>query len=167
LRLRIGRNRGCLFIRTYELLTRTGNLNDRVAREHAKVGCLARGTREEEGAGDDRSLFLDFVDKSDSPIAGARRSATRIKQAEALKKWNPSELPKWLDEDFYRREVLPRLVDFTVKRIQLAIDVSHPYATLIKRGERIPHPMHWLNLGRLVGVAGKLPMAEQPNTLID
>lgn len=84
-----------------------------------------------------------------SAIAEARRAATRVKHAEALKKWNPSELPKWLDEDFYRREVLPRLADFTVKKIRLAIDVSHPYSTLIKRGDKIPHPRHWVRLTEL------------------
>ena len=75
-------------------------------------------------------------------IAEARRAATHAKQVEAQRKWHPLELPNWFDEDFYRREVLPRLADFTVKQIRLAINVSHPYATLIKRGDRIPHPRH-------------------------
>src|SRR6516165_12520263 len=79
-----------------------------------------------------------------SAIAEARRSATRKKQAEAQRNWDSSTLPKWLDEDFYRRETLPRLSNFPVKKIRQAIDVSHPYATLIKRGDRIPHPRHWL-----------------------
>ncbi len=86
-----------------------------------------------------------------SADAEALRSATQSKQAEALRKWNPAELPKWLDEDFYRREILPRLSGFTVKAIRLAIDVSHPYATLIKRGDKIPHPRHWLVLSKLTG----------------
>ena len=84
-------------------------------------------------------------------IAAARRSASQAKQAKALRKWDPNDLPKWLDEDFYRREILPRLATFAVKKIRLAIDVSHPYATLIKRGERIPHPRHWLALAELTG----------------
>src|SRR6516165_4510846 len=46
-----------------------------------------------------------------SAIAEARRSATQAKQAKALRKWNPSELPKWLDEDFYRAKILPRLAN--------------------------------------------------------
>jgi hypothetical protein len=71
--------------------------------------------------------------------------------AEALRKWNPSDLPKWLGEDFYRREIIPRLPTFTVKKIRIAIDVSHPYAALIKRGQRIPHPRHWLTLAELAG----------------
>ena len=84
-------------------------------------------------------------------IAEARRSATRMKHAEALRNWNPSELPKWFDEDFYRREIFPRLAEITVKKIRLATGVSHPYATLIKRGERMPHPRHWLALAELAG----------------
>jgi hypothetical protein len=75
---------------------------------------------------------------------------------EALRKWNPSELPKWLDEDFYRMEILPRLAEFTAKKIRMAIDVSHPYATLIKRGSKIPHPRHWRTLADLVGISDKL-----------
>ena len=86
-----------------------------------------------------------------SPIAEARRSATQVRQAEAQRQWNPSELPKWLDEDAYRREILPRLAKFTVKAIRLSLDVSYPYATLIKRGLKIPHPRHWMPLAELVG----------------
>lgn len=68
----------------------------------------------------------------------AQRSATHMKHVEALKKWNPSELPKWLDEDFYRQEILSRLSEFTVKAIRLELSVSHLCATPIKRGQSIP-----------------------------
>jgi hypothetical protein len=84
-----------------------------------------------------------------SAIAEARRSVTQARQAQALRNWHPSDLPTWLDEDCYRREILPRLSKFTVKKICLAIDVSHPYATLIRRGVSIPHPRHWLPLAEL------------------
>ena len=57
-----------------------------------------------------------------SAVAEARRSATQAKQAKALRKWNASELPQWLDEEFYRRNILPRLAALTVKRLRLAID---------------------------------------------
>jgi hypothetical protein len=84
-----------------------------------------------------------------SASAEARRSATQAKQAQALRKWNPSDLPRWLDEDTYRRDILPLLSRFTVKSIRLTLGVSHPYATLIKRGISIPHPRHWLPLADL------------------
>jgi len=71
-----------------------------------------------------------------------------------LRKWDPSTIPHWLDEDFYRKEILPRLFTLTVKRLRLAIDVSHPYATLIKRGDKIPHPRHWLALAKLADIIG-------------
>ena len=77
-----------------------------------------------------------------------------MKQVEAQRKWKPEDLPQWLDEEFYRREIVPRLSALTVKSIRTAIDVSHPYATLIKRGDRIPHPRHWDALAKLVGLVG-------------
>ena len=95
-----------------------------------------------------------------SPVAEARRAATHMKQVEALRKWSPSDLPSWLDEEFYRRKILPRLSEFTVKKIRVAIDVSHPYATLIKRGLKIPHRRHWMRLAGLAGVSGELPSTE-------
>jgi hypothetical protein len=84
-------------------------------------------------------------------IAEARRAATHANHLEALRKWNPSDLPKWLDDDTYRREILPQLARFTVKKIRLALNVSHPYATLIRRGSTIPHPRHWVPLAELTG----------------
>jgi len=82
-----------------------------------------------------------------------RKGFWATKQFDVVRKWNPLELPDWLnekayrseilprpaelpnwpDEEFYRREILPRLSTFTVKAIRLAVDVSQPYATLIKR----------------------------------
>jgi len=89
-----------------------------------------------------------------SPSAEARRSASQRKQFAAIRRWNPSDLPSWLNEKAYRREILPRLSKFTVKAIRLALDVSHPYATNIRRGTAIPHPRHWVKLAKLVGVMG-------------
>ena len=84
-----------------------------------------------------------------SAIAEARRAATHAKQVESLRKWNASDLPEWLDEETYKREFVPSLGKFTTKAIRLMLDVSHPYATLIKRGLRIPHPRHWMSLAEL------------------
>jgi|SRR6516164_9292635 hypothetical protein len=80
-------------------------------------------------------------------------------KAACARRWNPSDLPKWLDEDSYRREILPRLSALTVKTIRTAIDVSHPYATLIKRGQKIPHPRHWMSLAGLTSYS-ESPLVE-------
>ena len=87
-----------------------------------------------------------------SAMAEARRAATHAKQVEALREWNPCDLPEWLDENCYLQNVLPGLAKLSVKKIRLAIDVSHPYATLIKRGSKIPHPRHWKSLANLAGI---------------
>ena len=87
-----------------------------------------------------------------STTAEARRSATQRKQFDAIRKWNPSELPKWLNEKTYRSKILPHLSKFTVKAIRLALDVSHPYATNIRRGTSIPHSRHWVKLANLAGI---------------
>jgi hypothetical protein len=78
-------------------------------------------------------------------LGGATRNSSGTESSR-----NPSELPKWLDEDVYWNEILPRLSEFTVKAIRLELSVSHPYATLIKRGQSIPHPRHWMPLAELV-----------------
>ena len=82
----------------------------------------------------------------------SRKGFWATKQFDAVRKWDPSELPSWLNEKTYKREILPRLSKFTVKAIRLAIDVSHPYATNIRRGAVLPHPRHWIALAKLTGI---------------
>src|SRR5260370_32350367 len=81
--------------------------------------------------------------------AQALRSATQRRQAAALKAWNPSNKPKWLDEQFYREKIIPRLKTITVPKIVSILSVSEPYATNIRAGRTIPHPRHWLALANL------------------
>ena len=87
-----------------------------------------------------------------SAKAQALRSATQRRQVAALKVWNPSDKPDWLNEKTYREKILPRLAGITVPTIASALAVSEPYATNIRAGRCIPHPRHWLALARLVGV---------------
>ncbi len=85
-------------------------------------------------------------------IAQVRRANTQMRQAAARKAWNPAKNPEWLDDNFYRARIQPRLASLSNQSIQLAISVSQPYASRIRVGRCVPHPRHWLNLGRLAGV---------------
>jgi CRISPR-associated endonuclease Cas1 len=87
------------------------------------------------------------------PVAQARRADTQRRQASALKAWNPSDKPDWLDEKFYREQIQRRLLGIQVPIIQSTLSVSEPYALRIRAGGCIPHPRHWLTLARLVGVS--------------
>jgi CRISPR-associated endonuclease Cas1 len=85
------------------------------------------------------------------PEAQARRAETQRQQNAALKAWNPKDKPDWLDEEFYREQIQPRLLSIQVPTIVRALFVSEPYALRIRGAQCIPHPRHWVSLARLVG----------------
>jgi hypothetical protein len=88
-----------------------------------------------------------------SEAAQKKRAATQRRQAAALKDWNPSDKPDWLDETTYRERIQPRLRTIMVPTIQKALSVSELYATNIRNCRCIPHPRHWHTLAKLVGVS--------------
>jgi hypothetical protein len=88
-----------------------------------------------------------------APVAEARRSKTQVRQREAIRRWEPSKQPAWLDQAALRERILPRLREIPVSLLAAALRVSEPYATAIRRGTRIPHPRHWLALARIANVA--------------
>jgi CRISPR-associated endonuclease Cas1 len=94
---------------------------------------------------------------SHTPEADAKRAENRRRHAAAQKAWDPSDQPAWLDEEAYRRTILPRLASLTVPAIRVAIGVSKPYATNIRFGKRLPHPRHWQSLAQLAGIQLKRP----------
>jgi CRISPR-associated endonuclease Cas1 len=83
-------------------------------------------------------------------IAKARRGEAQRRQAAARKAWNVSDSPDWLDEEFYRKQIRPRLSGLKVRSIQSSLSVSQSYALRIRTGECTPHPRHWLDLAKLV-----------------
>jgi CRISPR-associated endonuclease Cas1 len=87
-----------------------------------------------------------------TPEAEVLRGATQRRQADALRAWQPSDLPKWLTEIVYENRVQPALEALTVSAIASALNVSLPYATDIRKGRRSPHPRHWETLAELAGI---------------
>lgn len=87
-----------------------------------------------------------------SPEAEALRARTMQRHEAAKRAWRKSDLPKWLDEEVYRKDIMPNLANITVPTISSALDISEPYANDIRKGKRIPHARHWLSLGRLARI---------------
>jgi CRISPR-associated endonuclease Cas1 len=85
-----------------------------------------------------------------TPQAEARRRESKRRHDMERQNWIPSDHPSWLTEDFYAREIQPRLKSATLSQIATTIDVSIPYASDIRRGRRKPHPRHWKLLAELV-----------------
>jgi hypothetical protein len=88
-----------------------------------------------------------------SDQAQGRRAETQRRHALAKADWKDSDLPAWLDEKDYRREIQPRLKQISLSVLAAQLGISIPYAVDIRRGRRVPHPRHWRTLGQLVGVS--------------
>lgn len=86
-----------------------------------------------------------------SPEARARQAAKQLLHATAVKEWNPSDKPDWLNEQAYRVEIQPKLSSVTVRVIASALRISEPYASKIRAGFYLPHSRHWLTLAGLTG----------------
>lgn len=87
-----------------------------------------------------------------SPDARAKHSASRRRHAAACSAWNPSSQPPWLTEDFFRKNIQPRLSSASSVSIRNGLGVSHWYASQIRQGYT-PHPRHWQALALVVGIS--------------
>ena len=85
-----------------------------------------------------------------SDQAQERRAETQRRHRSAKAGWKDSDLPAWLDKEFYLREIQPQLKRLTLAVLASTLDISIPYAVDIRRGRRIPHPRHWEALSQLV-----------------
>jgi CRISPR-associated endonuclease Cas1 len=88
------------------------------------------------------------------PEAEKRRAETLNRQRKAIREWDPSDKPDWLNEKYYRETVVRSLKLVRVSTIAATLHVSEPYATEI-RNSRVPHPRHWLALLQLVAPTRK------------
>jgi len=95
------------------------------------------------------------------PESLAKRSATQRMHKQAIKSWNPSNLPLWLTRDMYVKQVQPALASITKSQIRSTLGVSEPYSSAIQAGKRVPHPRHWQALAELVGVPANVQNSGQ------
>jgi hypothetical protein len=70
--------------------------------------------------------------------------------------WDRSSQPEWLNEDCYVQKIQPRLRTIKVREIAEALQVSKPYAALVRAGRSRPHPRHWRALAQLGGVSSEM-----------
>ena len=83
----------------------------------------------------------------------AKRSASQTRHEAAKRAWcSTPKLVAWPDEKTYRREIQPRLRLVTISALSVALGVCESYAADIRSGRKCPHPRHWQELSRLVGV---------------
>ena len=59
------------------------------------------------------------------------------------------EHPGQRDEAWFRREIAPKLDEFTLSEIAAATGLSLAACSRIRAGARVPHPRHWDALQKL------------------
>jgi CRISPR-associated endonuclease Cas1 len=85
------------------------------------------------------------------PEAEQKRVRTAHQQALARFSWDSSKLPFWLTREFFLERIHPLLASVPASRVRSSLNVSHYYATKIRKG-CVPHPRHWLSLAELAGI---------------
>jgi CRISPR-associated endonuclease Cas1 len=73
--------------------------------------------------------------------ARLRSETMRRRQREAADWQTPPGEPG--DAEQFRREILPAIQNIPLRRLAQATRLSLGYVSLIRRGERVPHPRHW------------------------
>lgn len=72
----------------------------------------------------------------------AARAASNIQRKREAREWN-ERYGKLTDLSAFQREILPLIQNVPLSRLQRATGLSLRYVSLIRRGERVPHPRHW------------------------
>jgi hypothetical protein len=72
----------------------------------------------------------------------ARRGEANITRKREAREWD-EEHGKLVDLSAFQRDILPLTRHVPLSRLQEATGLSLRYVSLIRRGERTPHPRHW------------------------
>jgi hypothetical protein len=74
--------------------------------------------------------------------AATKRGAATANRKRDLRDWE-LEHGKLVDLSAFEREILPQIRDVPLSRLVRATGLSLRYCSLIRRGEKVPHPRHW------------------------
>jgi hypothetical protein len=81
-------------------------------------------------------------DPTHGAAAAARRAETNVIRKREAREWDERH-GKLVDLSAFRRDILPLIQDVPLSQLQRATGLSLRYVSLIRRGERTPHPRHW------------------------
>jgi hypothetical protein len=89
--------------------------------------------------------------------AGSRRAARNVERKRQAREWD-ERYGKLTDLSAFQREILPLIQKVPLSRLQQATGLSLRYVSLIRRGERTPHPRHWQAM--LASIGASRPTSE-------
>jgi hypothetical protein len=74
--------------------------------------------------------------------AASRRAMSNVERKREAREWD-ERYGKLTDLSSFQREILPLIQNVPLSRHQQATGLSLRYVSLIRRGEKTPHPRHW------------------------
>lgn len=95
------------------------------------------------------------LDAARTPEALEKKSAAMKDHRNALRNWQPSDLPEWLTDEVYIAKIQLALERFSKAEIARALGISKDYVYEIVRGDKVPHKRHWVKLAELVGMSSE------------
>jgi len=95
--------------------------------------------------------------KARGPEAGAKRAVTQKRHHAARSAWAETNDAPRMTKDAYLSQVQPAIRELPTRRIARELGVTVMYAGMIRKGY-VPHPRHWLVLGRMVGITPTDPI---------
>lgn len=75
----------------------------------------------------------------------ASRAKANVRRKRQAREWDEAH-GKLVDLSAFERDILPLIQNVSLSRLQRATGLSLRYVSLIRRGERTPHPRHWQTL---------------------
>ena len=100
-----------------------------------------------------RGVLADMRASADDPARSPEAIAKRVKANSERRKaalaWERKN-PGPHDPEVFRSEILPALERVTLPQMMRATGLTSGYCWKIRRGERVPNPMYWAALRRLV-----------------
>jgi CRISPR-associated protein Cas1 len=84
-------------------------------------------------------------DPTHGHTAGKARAASNITRKTQARDWDEKH-GKLVDLSAFQRDILPKIQNIPLSQLQRATGLSLRYVSLIRRGERTPHPRHWESL---------------------
>jgi hypothetical protein len=88
------------------------------------------------------SSGVEVGDPTHGATAAARRAGANVTRKREAREWDVQH-GKLVDLSAFQRDILPLIQDIPLSRLQRATGLSLRYVSLIRRGERTPHPRHW------------------------
>ena len=90
------------------------------------------------------------MDPSHGGEAARRRGASNAARAKQRAEWEELGLDLGAEKARFAREIQPLLRQVSIRRIVEATGFSLYYASLVRRGLYVPHPMHYPDLSALL-----------------